>query len=158
MSTSWPSLTANQVLSGQAAKTNFADLWDRAVCARQKGVTLYFAEVSALNDTYSDDVTFLVRVPSYVREGNTMSLTFGIRCLNATDTSYGRWRETSGPVNGTEVSVAGTDYGWVTSVITVPSDDWAGTVKTFAVQLRDGGAGTAYGKADGIGANLRVSD
>lgn len=141
----WPTRTPYEALSGAQAKTLGQDMFDRGEITRGKPVnfpvvavtTASGAEVSLLTPN-----TFAIRVPQHAKTGDLLRITIYGKCSGG-GTAWFYWRETAGPTAGTQVSTASATGARLTSDITIPSDSWAGTVRTFEFRGWRTTAGTA---------------
>lgn len=155
MATPWPTKSPQDYLSGAYARTMGRDIFDRQQVIKSQGWTIGFGSNSGVTNSYVTVLTFYVRIPNFCRGGELLRISADLSHGTIGNTAYMRIAD-SGGTNGTDATVMGTTPTLVSSDITVPDDTWAGTVRTFYVQLKNGGAGTAYCSANALIGNMRV--
>jgi len=122
------------MLSGRGAKTLGLLLWDRLHCLMTHGVTLSFGSVSTISASWVSGASVTWLVPKYARSGMKIRVYANLRRTAGTGTVSYRARETGVPTNGTEQTSTSSSDNWVSSDITIPSNTWAGSKKTFDLQ------------------------
>lgn len=158
MATTWPTRTAESVLSGDAAKVLGRDLYDRDQCLKQAGSTLYFVAGSSSAAGWTTLKTHGIRYPNFLRSGELVRVTLWLRhATGGANIAHFRIQDSGAVVNGSDETTTSTTFVLKTSTLTVPDNTWAGAYKTLNIQFWTN-AGTLYFKADELCANLRFGD
>lgn len=156
----WPTLRANEVLSGGAARHLLRDVYDRNLCAQQRGFSFAFGNGSTSATSYAALVSPCWRVPAWAG-GRTLSLLARIAC--ATGGGYVRLRDAASGNVGTELRVTDADgyavFQGKPAVLTlaIPAE-WAGTFRTLAIDGKcDAGTAQVAAWDAGLFANARLA-
>lgn len=151
----WPSLVATDALSQEAADVAvYEGLWDRDLETRNRCQDIKIDGGTSTNAAQTTVDSVVWWCPDYIESGDTITVSCRLKHSAATDTAYFRVQDNASTTNGTEDSVAGTDYDRADSVLTAAAD-WAGTWRTINFQARNGGSGTATITTDLLFANAK---
>jgi len=154
--TTWPANQQGRVLSGDGAKVVGREMYDRDQCLFSRSATYCFGEVTETSLTYVTKDTMVILIPPWCKTGHTINATAQIKGGGG---SSATWRiEDNGGTAGTAQTEATTTYTRKTSVLTIPSDSWAGTERTMLWRLLSSAGGTVSIKALGVLLNVQFRD
>lgn len=147
----WGTATAADYLSGEGAKTGAVEFYNRDLELTEIATGWgWEAEATTTSATWATMSTRTIMLPEWFLTGAEIKLRF--RCWEAVGatTASARLTETGTPRSGstTNMGTLGTASGPAAATFTVtgltaPDDTWAGTIKTFDLEMqRDSGTGT----------------
>lgn len=143
----WPSRLAEDVLSGDGAKTLGEVLYDRDLVVFEKPFSVSFGNTTTSSSTFVVMATKKIRVPTTAESGDKMKADLLIGNDNASGDTIARLSETGVPTNGPDSAThSGNGTTWVEAEITIQAG-WPGTVRTFEIQAKTNGTGV--GSVDG---------
>lgn len=161
MATTWPTRSAEAVLSGDMAKVLGRDLYDRDQCIKQAGSTQFMGTDKTTTTVTAWGATlfsFGIRYPNYMRASEVVRLTLWMKnSVGGSAVSHFRIADVATSTFGTDASTNTTALALCTSTLTVP-DGWYGTYRTITVQGYVVNASTLTVSGDKLCANLRFGD
>lgn len=158
MATTWPSLTADDVISGKGAKGGVVGqgLFNRDLAMLEAGTTCY-VNGSTASSSYTTVDSFYLWIPEFVRSGYYIRL-YVYMSISLSGTGYFQIQDNGTSNNGTEQSTTSATLEAKESIIAAPDNTWAGTVRLFNVRAKTNGTGTVTIDNDYFALNLRFSD
>lgn len=143
----WPTRLADDVLSGDGAKTLGEVLFDRDLVVFEKPFSVTLGNLTTTSSTFAVLATKQIYIPSSVEAGDKMKADLYIGNTTGGGEMTARISETGVPTNGPDTTThSGAGATWVVAEITIAAG-WPGTVREFEIQGKTNGTGT--GSVDG---------
>lgn len=163
MPTTWPSMTANDPVTGKGVKGTIGTaLYDRAIVMGQGGVALHVGSAdltatstSSTNNVYSANIL----MPKWMITGRTIRLFAFVKQTGAVTASFRVGVDSGGtPVFGTTDSTPNAGFTVLKSIVTMTGDGLADTETEIDVYLWGNDAnGVSLSTVD-IGMNMSFAD